>query len=259
MLGELYKPKGEALETAQAVLETENVYACNVAKGCCNACSYCYIPQATRGAVKRGMISYPKEPTYELVKKQLHNGVNPEGVFLSFLTDPFIKPIAKDTMKLIELLQDYGIEVAVLTKLEPPAVIDGKFLRFGMSIVSSNRKFWRHFEMRTASPIVRYYTLNKLHKAGFYTWLSVEPVPPPAIWKQDLIKQIEPFYFVDFMIFGKWNYDKRASDEKARNYYAETIPRFIDFCKDHGIRYHVKKATMEFALGRRDKDAEFPQ
>jgi len=72
MLGELYKPKGLALETAQAVLEVEKPYACNVAIGCSNDCRYCYGPRFMH--CKREdwrNVRIPKTRPMYLIEKQL--------------------------------------------------------------------------------------------------------------------------------------------------------------------------------------------
>ena len=72
---------------------------------------------------------------------------------------------------------------------------------------------------------------------GGFTWVSIEPYPTPAIWKQDIEKLLEKINFVDFMIFGKWNYSKLANDKP---FYLETIKKFEDYCNQMGIKHFVK-------------------
>ena len=79
-LGELYHPKGLALETARAVLEVDNPMAVNVAIKCLNECNYCYGPLAFKQK-DWGNVRQPKVPVLELVKRQLDKGLKPEGVF----------------------------------------------------------------------------------------------------------------------------------------------------------------------------------
>jgi len=43
-----------------------------------------------------------------------------------------------------------------------------------------------------------------------------------------------------------WNYNSLAKTEEAREYYADTIIKFKDFCKDYGIRYWIKNDTLKF-------------
>ena len=56
----------------------------------------------------------------------------------------------------------------------------------------------------------------------------------------------EDLGFVDFIILGKWNYDKRAKTEKARKEYAKIVPLFEEFCHEYGIHYHIKSDTRKF-------------
>ena len=88
------------------------------------------------------------------------------------------------------------------------------------------------------------------HKRGEYTWASLEPCPCPGIWKQDLLAVLEELRFADFLILGKWNYDRRAGTAEAREYYRGAVDLFRDFCADHGIRHHVKADTLKFIEGR---------
>jgi hypothetical protein len=75
----------------------------------------------------------------------------------------------------------------------------------------------------------------------------MEPYPPSAIYKQDIKALLEELAFVDLIVFGKWNYDKRATTEEARQEYAENINVLTDFCKSNNIRLHIKSDTLSFA------------
>ena len=111
MLGELYRPRGLALETAQAVLEDKNPYACNVALGCLNNCTYCYVSKVRRGNKE---FRLPKKAPKELVEKQLTKLKDCRSVFLSFMTEPFLKECRKNTEELADYLTDQGITIATL-------------------------------------------------------------------------------------------------------------------------------------------------
>jgi DNA repair photolyase len=89
MLGEMYTPKGYALETTQAVLECKDVRAVNVALGCRNGCDYCYGPNsAHKKREDWNKVSYPKYSVAKLIAAQLMKEPAPEGVFASYFTDP---------------------------------------------------------------------------------------------------------------------------------------------------------------------------
>lgn len=242
-LASLYKPSGLALETAQQVLETKNVHALNVAWGCTNMCTNCYIRYS-----KPGQIRYPKIEPHILVKKQLDNGLKTKGVFVSFNTDPLLQSNLLNTTKLIVLLREYNVTVAVLSKMGAIPIRGG--IKHGMTLKSHEKYFQIKFEPKAMSFNNRLSILQLLHREGEFTWVSDEPHPCPAIHRQDDRAFWECINFVDFIIFGRWRYNKLAATKKACKYYADTVVKFKDFCKDYGIRYHIKDDTMKFIKKR---------
>lgn len=246
MLGELYCPRGMALETARAVLEVDNPHAVNVALGCPNECSYCYGPLASRQGREKyhSVLRYPKFEPFVLVRNQIAKGLKVEGGFASFLTDPYLPELSKETDDLVHFLLEKGIRTATLSKIGASPHFGN---RNGMTIVSPYKGFAKKYESGVSSPQDRILKLEETHP--HYTWVSMEPCPVSDIYPYDL-KDIRNFWedlnFVDFIIFGKWNYDKRAKTEKARKEYMEIVPLFEEFCQDYGIKYHVKSGTREF-------------
>jgi len=252
MLGELYRPHGLALETAQAVLEVQDPRACNVALGCSSKCSYCFVPRFTRRRRDSCEVRLPQKSPADLVRHQLEHqwhfhfakGHKEIGVFLSFLTDPFLPKVARETQKLVEmLLLEYGFTVATLSKLGCSPI---RGIRHGMTLVSIDDVFWRQFEPNTVSPLTRLGVLKTLEQEGEYAWVSVEPYPPSAIYKQRIEDLLEELNFVDLIIYGMWNYDARARTQEARGEYAENIQVLTDFCKSNNVRMHVKSDTLKF-------------
>jgi len=249
MLGQLYCPSGKALEHARAVLELEEPHAVNVAYGCSIGCSYCYGPLASRQSKENWMkVRYPKDHPVELIKKQLTksplvDGTEVKGVFISFMTDPYLPLVRKLTEPLVKYLIDQGIRVATSSKLE---VSDITGVRNGMTTLSLDRSFSEMYEPRASTPLSRLLDLRKAHEWGEYTWVSIEPCPCKGIWTQDITSLLNSLNFVDFMILGMWNYDPRARTEEAREDYKRTIDTFRDFCKEYGIRYHIKSDTLTF-------------
>jgi len=139
MLGELYNPSGKALETARQVLEVQNPMAVNVAVGCPNGCFYCHGP---RSCYKRDWTNerLPKQNPLDLVKRQ---NLKPEGVFLCFVTDPFVSTNRKNTINLLTYFKERNIPTATLSKVDVPEI---KGNRNGMTIVSLDRKFNQAWE-----------------------------------------------------------------------------------------------------------------
>ena len=242
MLGQLYQPKGLAYETAKQVLEAENIHSCNVAWGCTNCCTDCYIRY-----IKPGEIRYPKVEPCKLVEHQLRSGFETDGVFISFETDPLLQQYnLLNTTNLVLLLRRHNIPVAVLSKM---GVVPFPDVRHGVTLKSHEEEFRKKFEPNALPINDRITALRIMNNSGNFTWVSDEPHPCPAIYKQDDREFWESINFVDFIIFGRWNYNPLSRTEKAHRYYADTVPMFIDFCKDYGIRYHVKETTMKFIKG----------
>jgi len=247
MLGELYKPSGLALETAKAVLSVDNPYAVNVALGCPNGCLYCYGPLASRqGREKYLTPRCPKKDPVDLISRQLSKGLDVEGVFISFLTDPYLPQLEEKTEELVNFLLDKGIKTATLSKIGTSSWF-GNWN--GMTIVSPYKDFSAKYEPNVHSPQERISMLEKTHNRGNYTWASLEPWPVSDIYPyemDDIWDFWEDLSFADFLIFGKWNYDKRAKTEKARGEYADIVPLFEEFCHEYGIYYHIKSDTRKF-------------
>ena len=57
---------------------------------------------------------------------------------------------------------------------------------YGITLVSLNEEFRKEMEPNTAIFSDRINALKKLHNAGCYTWVSIEPYPTPNIIDQDL-------------------------------------------------------------------------
>lgn len=251
-LGELYHPGGKALEHARAVLEVETPHACNVAWGCSLGCSYCYGPRFSRQSrLDWRKVRYPREDPVDLVRKQLArnsvvDGAEVEGVFISFMTEPYLPQVRRLTEPLIKYLLERGVRVATSSKLEVSGI---RNVRNGMTIVSLDRRFWETYELNTPSPSARFYKLYSANQRGDYTWASIEPCPCKGIFEQDIHDLLIPLNFVDLMVLGMWNYDERARTEEAREDYRGIVGTFRDFCKGHGIRHHVKSGTLEFIEG----------
>jgi len=237
MLGELYYPTGLAKETAQQVLEIENPMACNLAWGCPNACDYCYVPYT-----KKGEIRFPKQHPVELVRKQLKDGLNPKRVFLCFATDPFIYCNRILTTDLIDIMSEKKILIATLSKVSTP-INKYEKLRVGMTIVSDSDGFSKKFEPKALPNSERIEQLKNCHKHGYYTWISLEPYPTPNKFKQSLVKLLSKIDFVDFVIFGKWNYDKTTNNKE---FYSKMVQIFDRYCEQQGIRHFVKSETRNF-------------
>jgi len=251
MLGQMYKPKGLAGETAQAVLETKDVCAVNVADGCSNNCLYCYNQKGFwRHGRDPATVRLPKESPTRLVAHQIDKllpNIENMGVFLSFLTDPYLPVVAAETRALIETLLCNHVRVATLSKIDVSWIAQ---VRDGMTMVSADFDFWHMYEPNTISPIARIVKLTTAKDHGNFVWVSMEPYPPSEIYTQDFEALLHRLSFVDLIVFGKWNYDPRARTEQARAEYAKNVETLTEFGLKHGIRTYVKSDTLKFIAQR---------
>lgn len=241
-LGELYRPKGLAKETAQVVLGVDDPFAINVAIGCSNDCPTCYGPLAFKkkdwGTVRVANLKNVLKVKDAILK------YHPQGVFLSFTTDPCLEVNLSRTMFIMGVLIGLDVKYATLSKMAYSGTSDWKGHMTGKTIVSLDDKYWKVQEPNANPPKQRLISLKK----ALHPWISCEPYPPPAVHDQDPrkfledIKQCEP----ELIIFGKLNYDRRSITPEARTFYREVIPVFRDFCRSEGIRLHVKSDTMKF-------------
>lgn len=173
-----------------------------------------------------------------------------KSVQLCFTTDPFMvgcPEVSELTIKIIHRLNKEHIKVTTLTKgIIPKEVLDTKrYNEFGITLVSLSEEFRKKYEPGTAPYIERIESLRMVHDAGFKTWVSIEPYPTPNIIKQDLKEILDSVSFVDYIVFGRWHYNKIISEYKDRNeYFNECADLVIDYCKSHHIRYHIKDGTI---------------
>lgn len=250
MLGQLYKPKGMALQTAQEVLEDHFPMAINMARGCTNRCKYCYGSQYDEfGNKRKGEITFPKQSPTKMAEEQWEKGIRPKAVFMSFITDPFLECNRRETELLIGFFLRNNVKVATLSKVGI-SIYNDKDLRTGMTIISPDETFTEMIEPHALSSFQRIESLKARRSRNGYVWVSMEPFPTPAYWKADQLKYLqtllEALEFVDFIIFGKLNYDIRGKD---RTFYMKAVRVFEEFCIEHGIRYAVKPGTLRY-IGR---------
>ena len=235
-------------------------YALNHVEGCAHGCRYpCYAMMLKKrwGVVE----SYeewvrPKivENALELLDKDLRRlRGRLDQVYLCFSTDPFMYqvPEVQDlTLKILQGLQSQGVGAVTLTKgLYPDELLDkksfGRFNEYGCTVVSLSEEFRHKFEPNAAPVSERIEGLRKLHEAGFKTWVSMEPYPTPNIVKQDIREILNAVSFVDWIMFGKWNYSGLTSAfPHRREFYDSMTGQVARFCSRKAIGVHVKETTI---------------
>jgi DNA repair photolyase len=170
----------------------------------------------------------------------------PDCIHLCLTTDPFMNgypEVTEMSLKLIALINSYGIQCSVLTKGELPVVLAdpeqfSEANTYGISLVSLNEDFRKKWEPGTVPYTRRISALKALHECGCSTYVHIEPYPTPNILKQDLGEILQAVAFTGSIFFSGWNYSKLVREfPSARQFYSDQADIVRRFCSEHGIGY----------------------
>jgi DNA repair photolyase len=233
-------------------------YTINHVQGCSHGCKYpCYAMMMAKrfGKVKTyeewctpKLVSNALELLDKEIPKYKHKI---SSVHLCFTTDPFMyryNEIIDLSIKIINKLNSSGIKCTALTKgLLPIELINcSKENEYGITLISLNEEFRNVMEPNSAPYLERINALRNLHDAGCKTWVSIEPYPTPNIIDQNFEEILQSVNFVDKIIFGKLNYNKKVSEYKESiSFFNKLSLQVIDFCVRNNKQYHIKNGTME--------------
>ena len=218
----------------------------NHVQGCSHGCRYpCYawMMAHSRGRVETyddwchpGLVANAEE----LLRKELERMRNrPENIHLCLTTDPFMygyQEVTGLTLRLVELINSYGITCSTLTKgIMPVELADSA--RFspdntlGISLVSLDEDFRKKWEPGAAPYSNRIGALRELHDLGCTTLVHIEPYPTPNIINQELSELLEAVSFADEIWFGGWNYNNIVKEypdyKKFYNEQSAIVSRFL--------------------------------
>ncbi len=232
-------------------------YTINHIQGCSHGCKYpCYAfmlakrfgkvktyeewlePAVVENAMELLGVEIPK------LKKDI------QSVQLCFSTDPFMygySEIADLSLRIIRMLNTNGIKCTVLTKgiLTRRLSKLSKDNEYGITLVSLDENFRKTYEPNSAPLKARIAALRFLHEAGCKTWVSIEPYPTPNICEQNLNMILRKIKFVDKIIFGRWNYNKKVTEyPNCKEFFNKCAEDVIKFCDKYCINYHIKEGTI---------------
>jgi DNA repair photolyase len=233
----------------------------NHVEGCAHGCNFpCYAFNMAKrfGKVKNySEWIKPKivKNALELLDKEIPK-YKPQMKFvhLCFMTDPFMykyPEVQELTLKIINKLNSNGIRCTVLTKgiYQKELTNTEKYSKeneYGITLVSLDENFKRKFEPYSAPYMGRIKALKRLHDAGLKTWVSMEPYPTPNIVEQSLREILKTISFVDNIIFGKLNYSCYSSQFEGHESFYHSCAKVVEnFCKNNGIKYHIKYGTKK--------------
>lgn len=232
-------------------------YTINHVLGCAHGCKYpCYAMMMAKRFGKAKTYQEWCEPslvenTLEILDKEIPKLKQKiQSVQLSFTTDPFMcgyDEVSAMSMNIIRKLNDNGIKCTVLTKgILPIELADySKKNEYGITVITLDEDFRKKIEPNAAPMKKRIDALRKLHNAGCYTWVSIEPYPTPNIFAQDLEQILKAVDFVDKIIFGRIHYNKEATSYRDhKQFFNDLAKQVIDFSNEHHKSYHIKAGTL---------------
>ncbi|KNF08523.1 DNA repair photolyase [Gottschalkia purinilytica] len=233
-------------------------YTLNHIQGCSHGCLYpCYAYMMARRFGRAKSIEEWMEPklvsnAIELLKKEIpkyKDKIN--SVHLCFTTDPFMygyDEICNSSIEIIKLLNTNDIPCTALTKGILPKELDctDKINSYGITLISLNESYRKKNEMNSAPYLERVNSLKYLHDKGFNTWVSIEPYPTPNILEQNFDDILNAICFVDKIIFGRLNYNKKVSEYKNyQDFYNNLVEKVIEYCEKTNKKYHIKDGTYK--------------
>ena len=238
----IYEPKGKAREYGDLAL---NIYT-----GCPHRCYYCFAPNVMHRE-KELFHSHvePRPGIVEEVRKQLEKEqITGKLIHLCFTCDPY--PTGYDstaTREIIQLLKEHGNHVQILTKGDGSRDFDlldsGDW--YGITYAGYPQVSFEEgpeSEPNSVPVIRRLAALERAHKRGIKTWISMEPV----LYARDALHFLAMHVdYVDHYKIGKLNYHPSDIDWPRFGVAADLI------CKENGYSYYIKDSLWaEMERGR---------
>jgi DNA repair photolyase len=237
----IYAPAGQAGEYAPL--------AANPYRGCGHGCVYCYVPQALKmkrvefdaGAILRP--NFMRGLRRDAAKYQ-QAGIG-EQVMLSFTTDPYHGGDTGPTRETLEILISHGMAICTLTKGGTRALRDLDLFRpdrdaFASTLTSLDDTFSIKWERHAALPGDRIAALKAFHRAGIFTWVSLEPT---LDIESSLAIVRATHTFVDLYKVGRANYCGALT--KTTDWQGYTH-RMIDLLARVGAKHYIKADLQRF-------------
>lgn len=232
-------------------------YTMNHVLGCSHGCLYpCYAFLMSKRFGKVADHEQWCEPklvsnTLEILDREIPRLKSKiESVHLCFTTDPFMygyDEVAKMSMAAIKKLNAAGIQCTVLTKGLLPIELaeQSPSNEYGITLISLDEDFRKKIESGASAYADRIAALKALHDKGCRTWVSIEPYPTPNLIEQDLLEILTAVSFVNKIIFGRTNYNKKITAFTTHKaFYNQQVDIVVDFCKQNDISYHIKNGTI---------------
>ena len=249
------KIRGRAIySTAGAAWEYGRV-GCNFYKGCPHGCTYCYLkrgaPSKQLGGNKAELKKCFKDNGHaiEVFCSEMGRHIDllrQTGVFLSFSTDPLIPETRDLTITAMGCCVDNDIPVKILTKnadflsyprmqLNLRAAGVKELVQFGFTLTGRD-----DMEPNASSNYERICAMRDLHRRGFRTFASIEPV---IDWKSSqMVIRVSIDDCDHYMIGLRSGVGKDYYDLAESGAYLQQI---VGFVTERGKTVYLKESTRK--------------
>ncbi|MDP2646357.1 MAG: radical SAM protein [Desulfobacterales bacterium] len=240
----IYEPRGRAREYSEL--------ACNLYRGCTHGCRYCYAPACMRTTGEKWHAkAEPRKDILSLLEKDAQRlRGDTRSILFCFLSDPY-QPLERTerlTRQALEIVSKHNLNNQVLTKgcadliMEDMDLMKTARTQLGMTLCFAADDARREWEPNASAVDDRLNVLKTAHKAGIFTWVSLEPVidPDQAL---AVIHMAHPY--VNFWKVGKLNHMK----EYERNVnWAKFLVDAETLLTKLGAKYYIKNDLRAFSM-----------
>jgi DNA repair photolyase len=240
----VYEPKGRAREYSEL--------ACNLYLGCTHACRYCYAPACMRTTGEKWhSLARPRQKVIELLEKDAWKlRGDSRRILFCFLSDPYqpIESKLRLTRQALDIVCKHHLKSQILTKGCADLIQDDIDLmkkadtHLGVTLSFIDDEKRQEWEPNASTVNDRLDILKRAHKAGIYTWVSLEPVidPDQAI---ALIRKAHKY--VHFWKVGKLNHMKEYERSVNWQKFLYDVEKLL---RDYGAKYYIKNDLRAFAM-----------
>jgi len=240
----VYEPKGRAREYSEL--------ACNLYRGCTHGCRYCYAPACMRTTGEKWhAIAEPRTDILKLLEKDAQRlRGDSRSILFCFLSDPY-QPIERTerlTRQALEIVSKHRLNNQVLTKGSPDLINEDMDLmkaartQLGVTLCFSDDDTRKYWEPGASTVEDRLAILKAAHKAGIFTWVSLEPVIDPD---QALGVIRKAHKYVRFWKVGKLNHMKTVEHGVDWGKFLCDVEKLLT---RFGAKYYIKNDLRSFAI-----------